>query len=111
MKFYHRTDAAEAILAEGFRDFEDFYMFSQPFKGVFLSDVPLDCNEGTKGDQLLEVVLPDDLDIDYFEIVEEDSTYREWIFPADLLNRCGKVRLLGPKEAEKAEEASRADLL
>ena len=33
MKFYHRTNAAEAILRAGFRDNEDTFMMNQVFKG------------------------------------------------------------------------------
>jgi hypothetical protein len=55
---YHTTDQAEAILRGGFRDGEGSYLFvGITLKGVFLSDSPVDVNEGAKGDRVLEVVL------------------------------------------------------
>jgi hypothetical protein len=62
---------------------------------VFLSDVPLGENEGTSGDVLLRVVLPEGrIDMDFFEIVEEGKPYREWCVPARLINEFGVVELL-----------------
>ena len=56
MTFYHRTNAAESILKEGFRDNNGLVgALYLGIEGVFLSNVPLDCNEGAKGNQLLEV--------------------------------------------------------
>jgi hypothetical protein len=64
-------------------------------RGVFLSDKPLDYNEGAKGEQLLEVTLPEDCcDWDYYEIVEEGKGFREWCVPADIINRNAKLRLV-----------------
>lgn len=60
---YHRTPAASEILARGFRDAEGTYMLGIVLRGVWLSDVPLDSNEGAKGSELLEVLLPDGLDL------------------------------------------------
>jgi hypothetical protein len=87
---YHRTDAADAILRDGFRDSEGSYGFATlTLRGVFLSDVPLDVNEGATGDQLLAVTVPDDVDLDDFELIQEGAPYREWCVPAALVNeRC-----------------------
>jgi hypothetical protein len=48
MIFYHRTTAANAtsILSRGFRDGTGKYMTDREFSGVWLSDVPLDVNDG-----------------------------------------------------------------
>ena len=56
---FHRTTAAaaEAILTGGFRDGSGPYTTAERWSGVWLSDVPLDGNEGAKGDVLLEVTL------------------------------------------------------
>jgi hypothetical protein len=63
--------------------------------GRVLSDRPLDGNEGAGGDQLLEVLLPDDCrDFSYYELVEEGKPYREWCIPAEIINRSGTVRLV-----------------
>ena len=54
----------EAILREGFRDRNGLVgAYHAAIEGVFLADRPLDCNEGAKGDELLEIRLPDELDI------------------------------------------------
>jgi hypothetical protein len=55
MILYHRTDgeAAETILREAFRDGIGKYMSNTTHSGVWLSNVPLDENEGAFG--LLEV--------------------------------------------------------
>jgi hypothetical protein len=44
---YHYTSAenAEQILREGFRDGEGYYLTEQLWRGVWLSDTPLDGNE------------------------------------------------------------------
>jgi hypothetical protein len=79
---YHTTDAAEAILSDGFRDATGSYMFiGAELTGVWLSDTPLDGNEGAKGDQVLRVEFPDEFDLDVFEVVEEGGGmgYREWL--------------------------------
>ncbi len=58
-RLLHRTteEAAKAILRDGFRDAEGTSGTGQMFKGVWLSDVPLDAIEGATGDVLLEVTL------------------------------------------------------
>jgi hypothetical protein len=108
LRFYHRTAAAEAIIRDGFRDNNGLAgAHYAGIKGVFLSDIPLDWNQGTKGDQLLEVTLPlaCAFDISEYELIEEDGPlYREWCVPSDIINRNGTVRLLNEEEAEEAEE-------
>jgi hypothetical protein len=91
---YHCTDAADAILRDGFQDGEGHYGFATlTLRGVFLSSVPFDVNEGATGDQILEVTLPDNLDLDRYELVQEGAPYREWCVPAAVLNGLGAVRL------------------
>ena len=115
MKLYHRTDAAEAILANGFRNSTGSYGLvddqGRPFMltGVFVSDHPLSMHEGATGEDVLRVIIPDDFDIDDWELPEfpEDGelpelpedvkTYREWCLPAELLNRFPR-RLLTDEE-------------
>lgn len=89
MRFYHRTDAGGEILAHGFRDATGFYLTTtQEWSGVWLSDVPLDGNEGAKGDDLLAVDVPDDVAATFadYEWIEEGKPHREWLLPAELLN-------------------------
>lgn len=101
MKLFHRTDAGEAILATGFRDAEGSYLSNTTMRGVFLADVPVDDNEGSTGDELLEVLI--DTDISDYELVEEGKPFREWCIPAQLLNDHGTTRLLSAEEAEDAD--------
>ncbi|MFD7157550.1 hypothetical protein ACFV9C_23330 [Kribbella sp. NPDC059898] len=101
-QFFHTTDAAEAILREGFRDNTGSYMFvGHTPTGVFLGNRPANVNDGAKGDQVLEVRLPDDLDLDEFAIVEEGLPPWEWIVPAELINRRGSIRLLTEDEVDE----------
>jgi hypothetical protein len=73
--FYHRTTeaAAAAIRQDGFRDATACYNMAdeagEPFylTGVWLSDTPLDENEGACGPVLLRIELPPDLDVSLFE--------------------------------------------
>lgn len=88
MKLFHRTPHAEKILAEGFRDAKSTYMTGQYFTGVWFSSIPLDANEGAKGDTLLMVNIPAKV-IKPFEWVEEGKPYREFLIPADLVNKYG----------------------
>ena len=95
MIVYHRTSAesADLILRDGLQDARDKYMTDREFEGVWISDRPLDANEGVWGDVLLRIDLSgltaDDLAD--FEWVEDGKPHREWLVPADLLNRSGKV--------------------
>jgi hypothetical protein len=95
MILYHRTYNGDAILRDGFRDEDGSYMLEDfALRGVFLSDKPLDANEGAGGDKLLEVTLPEDCcDFSYYELVEDGKPYREWCIPAEVINRHGAVRL------------------
>lgn len=91
MKLYHRTtsEAADQILAEGFRDNTDNYgVEGHSFTGVWVSDVPLDRNEGAWGDVLLQITLDvSESELADYEWVEEwpeiegGKRYREWLVP------------------------------
>jgi hypothetical protein len=95
MTFYHRTNYADAILRDGFRDEEGSYGLEDfTLRGVFLSDKPLSVHEGAGGDLLLEVNLPEDCcDFSYYELVKEGKPYREWCIPAAIINQHGKAQL------------------
>jgi hypothetical protein len=66
-------------------------MTDDKFKGVWLSDRPLDLNEGAPGDTTLQVSFPPNTDLDRFEWVEEGKGFREWLVPADLINSVATV--------------------
>jgi len=53
---------------------------------VWFSDRPLDANDGARGDGLLVVDIPEEVIVDY-EWVEEGKGYREWLIPAEVVNR------------------------
>lgn len=100
--YFHTTDASAAILRDGFLDGEGGYMFATiTLRGVFIANTPVDVNEGAKGEDVLEVALPDDLDLGDYELVQEGSTYREWCVPAELINTRGTVRLLSDDELDE----------
>jgi hypothetical protein len=50
MRVFHRTASPEAILASGFQDATGRYMTDREWTGVWLSDRPLNFDEGAKGD-------------------------------------------------------------
>ena len=95
MRLFHRTTAENAALIsrEGFKDATgDYGTLDESGKpmlwsGVWLSDVPLDSNEGLDGDTLLEVIFDDVAEsiLEDFEWVEEEKSYREWLVPAEAL--------------------------
>lgn len=85
IRLYHRTDSADVILRDGFRDGEGTYMTTQRWTGVFFSDRPLDCNEGANGSAVIRVVAVEQ-EIAQYEWIEEEGTYREWCIPAQLAN-------------------------
>jgi hypothetical protein len=103
MVLYHRTNAADDILRDGFRDGEGSYMSDVILRGVWLSAVPLGDEEGARGNQVLEVDLPDALAIEH-EVVEEGRQFREFLVPADLLNRQGRARLLSQEEVDAIDD-------
>lgn len=108
MRLFHTTEAAEQILAEGFRDGEGSYMFvGLTVRGVFLANRPADVNDGAKGDQVLEVLLPDDVDLSDCAIVEDGLAPWEWVVPADLINQRAQVRLLSEEDADEARWGGR----
>ena len=85
---YHRTtrERAETIVQDGFRDAVGTYLTETTHAGVWLSDVPLDVNEGAKGDALLRVVLDlTDRELSVYEWIEEGKPYGEWLIPAGVV--------------------------
>jgi hypothetical protein len=95
MRLFHTTAAASAILRDGFRDGEgDYGLTGLTLRGVFLASYPVDANQGARGIDVLEVVLPDDLDLSDYAIAEEGIDPWEWCVPAALLNEHVIVRLL-----------------
>jgi hypothetical protein len=94
VRLFHRTTAgsARAILASGFKDAVGTYLTDRLERGVWLSNVPLDCNEGASGDTLLEVRIAR-WRVARYEWKEPGKPYREFLVPARVLNARASVRL------------------
>jgi hypothetical protein len=93
---YHRTDSesARSIMAGGFKDSTGKYGMNIELTGVWLSNVPLDENEGASGDTLLRVAITmDQKNLDYYEVQEEGKPYREWCLPARVVNPHMKITI------------------
>jgi hypothetical protein len=87
VRLFHRTtaDGAEVILRDGFRDGRGHYLTESEHVGVWLSDRPLDANDGAEGNAILVVEAPVG-EVDPFEWVEEGKGYREFLIPAAVVN-------------------------
>lgn len=105
MLVYHKTWAAEAILEKGFEDRESVRWMGPIACGVWLSDQPLDCNEGATGDTVLVLDIPEEVLLEYDVVEDEEETedgtwvpcadkpYREFLAPAEVVNRYGPPRV------------------
>jgi hypothetical protein len=105
MYVYHRTDAAAAILAGGFRDGTLHAMNIVLWPGVWVSSFPLDWSEGAKGAHVLRLDIPERLFTDH-EFVNDDGTpcaYREALIPAELLNAYAPFVVLSEAEVDELE--------
>jgi len=101
MTVYHVTsvESAEAIREHGFADATDTYLTRSEYTGIWVSDSPLNVNDmGGASDVCFEVETTED-SISEFEWVEEAKTYREWLVPAEVLNRCPR-RVLTQDEVD-----------
>jgi hypothetical protein len=96
VKLYHRTtlSAAKAILAAGFRDGESRYMTANLYRGVWLSDEPVDFVDGIPSDwvAILEVELVPEA-IAPYEWIEARGSRREFLVPATVVNAAGRPAL------------------
>ena len=95
MILYHVTssESAAAIKRDGFRDTGGSFMTESEHRGVehhgvWLSDRPLDANEGAWSDTVIAVDLPlSKADLDQYEWKEKGKGYREWLIPAAIINK------------------------
>lgn len=102
-RYFHRTkpEVAASILAGGFEDGVGHYLASGPLhRGVWLSNVPLDCDEGAHGAMLLTVKIAPRY-LKRYEWVEEGKPYREFLVPARIINRHGRIRRVSAAEEER----------
>jgi hypothetical protein len=91
---FHRTTqtAADQILRSGFRDHTARYLTDREWTGVWVSDRALDNSEGASGETLLQIEVAEPF-IAAYEWIKEGKPYREWLIPAAVLNKAGKVKL------------------
>ena len=104
MILFHRTDKETSvkILKGGFCDGVGNYLTTNEYKGVWLSNCPLDENEGAYGEILLEVLI--DLTADElikYEWIEQNKWYREFLVPANVVNKHSIVRIMSIEEEDK----------
>ena len=101
---WHRTANTVAILQEGFVAARQRFITEAGddlgIAGVYVSDRPLDCNEGAargtdpRRTMLLRVLLNlSEEKIDKYEIKDEAGTYREWCLPAAMLNASASLTI------------------
>src|SRR5262245_8840384 len=95
LTLFHRTarTTAERILRSGFRDTTARYLTDREWSGVWVADRPLDNSEGASGEALVQVEIAEEILTDY-EWIEEGKPYREWLVPADILNKYGRIELV-----------------
>jgi hypothetical protein len=90
----------EAILRDGFID--TLTNTSNGIHGVYLAEAPGNPDPEYLDNQLLEITLSPQVDISHFELIAPNATCREWVIPASILNRYGRVR---PLSADQWKEA------
>lgn len=90
MILYHWTNrkAAESILNNGFADGSGTYLADRVWHGGWLSNTPLDENEGACGEVLLKVhaSIPAREWRERYEWIEQGKPCREFLVPAKVLN-------------------------
>ena len=109
---YHVTtvDNAQIILRDGFRETAEFYSSDTNSNGVWLSDRPLNGNQGVRGDITLAVSFNLSLrELGFYKLVGIRKLYKEWCVPASVIRRYAKVSLL-PPDLEDARIAHLSDL-
>jgi hypothetical protein len=89
MRLYHRTTMANAelILRDGFVDRLDRYTSDFDVQGVWFSDQPKVMDECDSEEAVVSI----DLDfrtksLSSFEWTEDETSYKEWLIPAELVN-------------------------
>lgn len=97
MILYHVTSLPDALAIKqnGFEDRGGHYLTSSVHRGVWLSDRPIDENDGaTCSDATLVIELNvAAAELSAYEWSEEGKSYREWLVPAEVIRKRGLVRL------------------
>ena len=97
VSLYHRTkhDAAMAIMRDGFRGGSGYYLSEFYFEDVVWLSDDWRGEQEVGGGSLIQVDVPPDADLDYWEVVEEGAP-REWAIPASIVNAWPRRRSNGP---------------
>jgi len=94
---FHRTfsDAAAAIMRDGFRDGDDRYA-QRGHRGVWLSDVPWEGIAADDNDALLSVTFACEvIELDPFECANDPPIgCREWLVPSAFIKKRGRIELM-----------------
>ena len=103
--FYHRTTAANArsILENGFTNSIGHFLGNHTWTGVWLSSRP---PGDSAGDTLLVVQLNiQDDELAQWEFTAEGGFCREWLIPANIINRCAEtVAVVEPPDFSTVED-------
>jgi len=94
---YHRTNAdnARAIIDSGFKNSSGYFMNNRIWTGVWLSSIPVESEPSAEEDALLMVKLEiDGRELSRWEWSAEGRSYREWLLPANIINRCATVEMV-----------------
>lgn len=95
--FYHRADAenARTILDKGFANTSGHFLNNRIWTGVWLTSMPVDSSNAGGDEALLMVKLETaEQALSRWEWTAEGKSYREWLMPAALVNKCAKVELV-----------------
>jgi hypothetical protein len=84
------------------------YLTPNLWQGVWVSDRPLDINEGADGDTYLVLEIPESAVAEY-EWVEVKKPYREFLLPADMLNEYGPPQVVSDEVASDEKCRGAAD--
>ena len=93
---YHRTSAenAHAIMENGFMNSAEYFLTNRTSTGVWLSSRPPETTDRFQGDSLLVIHLDmTEQELTRWEFTGEGS-HREWLIPANIVNRRGTVELV-----------------
>ncbi|HEY6119736.1 MAG TPA: hypothetical protein VIV66_07245 [Pyrinomonadaceae bacterium] len=100
--FYHRTSAenARAIVDSGFTNSSGYFLSNRIWTGVWLSSIPVDSKSAAQEEALLLVKLElGERELSRWEWFGEGRSYREWLVPAGIINRCAKVEMVDQLDA------------
>jgi len=90
-RYFHRTNAAQAIERDGFKDGDDVLIRGQRFwPGVWISDVPLDENEGAHGEYVFGIDLHEPPE--QYEVTESRRLRHQEALPGVDRSRRGRQR-------------------